>query len=136
MWPAVQQLYEACQLPLSFYPRPNCTCPGQFSENVSVGHTFNRVTAFSGHCTSVHGPCHFVQGKEAVHQANHLPSASGNVSSSVSPKGLIRLREWPESNNHDSFSRKDTEHLTSKSECLGGGWGHKKRQIYFHLFQG
>lgn len=72
MWPAVQQLYEACQLPLSFYPRPNCARPGQFSENVSVGHTFNRVTAFSGHCspecdvTSVHGPCHFVQGKEAV----------------------------------------------------------------------
>lgn len=33
-----------------------------------------------------------VQRREQAHQTHHVPSASGNASSSVSPKGFIRLR--------------------------------------------
>lgn len=70
------------------------------------------------------GPDYSVLGKEKPHRISHLPSASGNVASSVSPKGLVRLGGQPESKQSQGHQFKECltpELYARRGRSLGVG---------------
>lgn len=72
------------------------------------------------------GPDYSLLGKEKAHKTSHLPSASGNVASSVSPKGLVRLGGQPESKQSQGLQFKERltpELYARRGRSLGVGGG-------------